>query len=1027
MSKNNDIKNDIEDEKTEENESIVDITEKQLQKIKELESQFGDRYIPTDDATKIINVEEVEEKLVKEETDIFKSDTNELNFEIGKPKEEVKIRDPYKDDEDEDNIIEEVDDMPRRSKKRKSASSKNKKTKGKANTKKGKNKKKTTKGKLIFRWIIAIVLLLILIVIGLGFGYIFGVFGNDNPLTKEDLLIANENSTVYDRDGKLVATLAEDEKREIVKLSDMPDYIPKMYLAIEDERFYKHHGVDFQRTTTATLSYILKGGKSDYGASTITQQLIKNVTEDDERSWERKLREITRALQVEREITKEQVLELYLNVIFVGGDNIHGVALGADYYFNKSQKELTMAEAAFMAGINHMPNAYNPFLLSASDLSEEEAKAIDDDKKIAKKDKEKAKLAKVKEENREMIKDRTMVVLNKIYKDLKWISEEDYNKAVEEVEKGFKFKIGQKAKSTLKYSYITDAAIDEVIEMIMKEKDISRELAEMRLYNGGYKIYTTQNSGMQKIAEEDMKDDYYMLTSNITKDSKGEYVHSQASMTIIDHKTGQVVVAVGGLGDDVQMTKGDWNRTTRTLRQLGSSMKPIGVAAPGLESGTLTAATVYDDTPFGGYNNFGFGYRGYTNIRKGIEVSNNIIFLKAVSEMGEETSAKFLESVGFRITDDDKNIASLALGGLTYGVSTTQVAGAYAAIANGGEFIEPTFVLKVEDSSGKEVMKPQQRKERVLSEQNAYILQQMMTSTVEGAEGTGSYAKVSGFDTGVKTGTTNDDKDRWLCGFTPKLTAAVWYGFDVAEEIFWNDINPAGLIWRNNMRAIHDKYYETGEEFSRPDGIVEVAVCRDSGMLPSKNCKNEPRGSRVYTEYFVEGTEPTEVCNHHEEVEVCKISGLLPTAECKDKVKKSFLKKDNRLSAADLGYTAPTTKCDVCAKVESENKNKAKEISSIIEGLPSDGSLTLSDESSVNSANAKYNQLSAAVKQLISEANKNKLSSAVKKIKELKEEAAKPVTPPKPPVEEPEPGDGDDDGEDENGGEPEPTTPPTTP
>ena len=992
MSKKTDNKGKEVDEELQDKDSINELADKQLQRIKELEEQFGDRYIPSGDATKIINVQEIESKLSKEDKKIFNSETNELNFDVPnlnkmytdniEEKDNKIIKDSKK------NIIDEDENMPRSNRKRKKPSKKTRPTKGnvkKVPTKQGKKSKKRKKPKskfrLILKWLVSIFLVVFLLLVGLAFAYVFGVFGQDKSLTKEDLIIANENSTVYDRSGKLVATLVDDEKREIVTLSEMPEYLPKMYIAIEDERFYKHKGVDFKRTISATVSYLLKRGQSDYGASTITQQLIKNITEDDERSWERKLREITRALQVEREITKEQVLELYLNVIFVGGDNIHGVALGSDYYFGKSQKDLTMAEAAFMAGINHMPNAYNPFLLSIDDLSEKEAKEIDDNKKLSKKEKEKAKLDKVKENNREEIKNRTITVLDKIYKELKWISKEDYEKAVAETEKGFKFSHGQKSKSTLKYSYITDAAIDEVVEMLMKEKEITRELAEIQLYNGGYKIYTTQNSGMQKIAEDDMKDSYYRLNSNLKKGVK-----SQASMTIIDHKTGQVLVAVGGLGSDVIMTKGDWNRTTRTLRQLGSSMKPIGVAAPALESGGMTAATVFDDTPFGGFNNFGYGYRGYTNIRKGIEVSNNIIFLKAVAEMGEETSAKFLESVGFRIVEADKNIASLALGGLTYGVSSTQVAGAYAAIANGGEFIEPTFVLKVENSAGKVVLKPQQKKERVLSEQNAFILQKMMTSTVVGAEGTGSYAKVSGFETGVKTGTTNDDKDRWLCGFTPKLTAAVWYGFDVAEHIYWGGINPAGLIWRNNMRAIHAKYYKSGGEFERPDGIVQVAVCRDSGMLPGKYCKKDPRGSRVYTEYFVKGTEPTETCEHHEEVEVCKVSGLLPSAACKNTIKKVFLKKDNNLVAADRKYKAPTKKCDKCAKIEADNSKKAKEISDLIEALPEISALTIEDEAKVNNAKSKYDALSSAIKNLISEANKTKLNNAVQRIIEIKEE-----------------------------------------
>lgn len=204
------------------------------------------------------------------------------------------------------------------------------------------------------------------------------------------------------------------------------------------------------------------------------------------------------------------------------------------------------------------------------------------------------------------------------------------------------------------------------------------------------------------------------------------------------------------------------------------------------------------------------------------------------------------------------------------------------------------------------------------------------------------------------------------------------------------------------MRAIHDKYYDKGANFKMPDGIVEVAVCRDSGLLPGKYCKKDPRGSRIYTEYFAEGTVPTETCEHHEEVEVCKVSGLLPSDNCQEIVKKVFLKKDNKLRAADLKYTAPTKKCDKCAKIEADNKKKAQAVSELIEALPSEESLTLADESKVNNASSKYNALSAAAKKFVSEANKTKLDNAIKKIQELKDddeddENSDPGDPPETP------------------------------
>lgn len=866
-------------------------------------------------------------------------------------------------------------------------SKKNNKTKTKRDLKK-KNKKQGGALKVFGRILLVLIVLAILAGIGIIMGYMFGAFGSDLNLKKEDFLINKENTMVFDKDGELVAVIADSEKRQTKTLSEMPKALPKAYIAIEDQRFYKHKGVDYKRTIGATAQYILRRGSSSYGASTLTQQLIKNVTEDNQRSWKRKVREITRALALEKMLTKEQILELYLNIIFVGGPDIHGVSLAADYYFAKEVKDLTVAQCAFLAGINHMPNLYNPYNEPEpiNFLSKKEIKEIENDSKLSEKQKQ-DKISKIcKEKRDEEIKNRTTVVLNKM-KELgpEFITEEEYNKSIEEVNKGFKFKQGKKAKSTVKYSYVTDAAIEEMLNIIMKDKGISRELATIQLYSGGYKIYTTQISKYQKIVEKEMKKDKYILKSPTQKDKKGKPVRAQASITIMNHKTGEVVAAVGGLGDQVQITKGDWNRTTRTTRQLGSSMKPIGVVAPGLETGALTAASVYDDSPFQGFNNYDHSHRGFMNIRKGIEVSNNIIFLKAVHEVGEEKSANFLRSVGFKIVDDDLNPASLALGGLTYGVTTTQVAGAYSAIANGGQFIKPRFISRVENSRGEEIYKPEIVKNRVLSPQNAFILQKIMTSTVVGAEGTGGYCRVRGFETAVKTGTSNDEHDKWMCGFTPKYTAAAWFGYDKEEKLRWYGINPAGLIWSGVMRAIHEGL--KGEDFKRPDGIVEVAVCRDSGKRPSKLCSKDQRGNRIYTEYFVEGTQPKETCDVHVEVEVCKKSNKLPTEYCKkeDLVKRVFIKRPNKARTADSKYAVPTEKCTECEKKNKsefeKNKRLKKEVESMIKALPNVGSLTKADVPAIKAIMDKIEQMTD--KSIINKELFEKFKKAKAKLPEL--------------------------------------------
>ena len=356
----------------------------------------------------------------------------------------------------------------------------------------GKKKNTQNHEKLKMALKIAIVIFLLLCVIGAGIvaGIFFGLFGDDFEITKEELKIGASNSVVVDANGAVIANLSGDEKRKIVKLEDMSEYLPKAYVAIEDERFYKHHGVDFKRTTGAIINTVLKGNSS-YGGSTITQQLVKNITEDNDTKGlagiARKIKEWAKAYQVERMISKDQILELYLNILFVGGEgNIHGVELGAEYYFNKSAKDLSLAECAYMAGINSSPMSYNPFDSS--------------------------------KDNSEKIKNKTKTVLKKM-KDLRYINEEEYNSAVTEAENGLNFNKGTISSSS-NYSYHTDAVVDQVIKQVMDEKGISRQLAENYVYGSGLTIYSTVDSTIQARVEEEYQKEKYKKAGK-AKDANG--------------------------------------------------------------------------------------------------------------------------------------------------------------------------------------------------------------------------------------------------------------------------------------------------------------------------------------------------------------------------------------------------------------------------------------------------------------------------------------------------------------------------
>lgn len=487
-------------------------------------------------------------------------------------------------------------------------------------TKKGKKKKFSDRHpKFMMALKIILVLFLLLCVIGAGIvaGMFFGLFGDEFEITKEELKIGAANSIVVDSNGAVVANLSGDEKRKIVTLEDMADYLPKAYVAIEDERFYKHSGVDFKRTAGAIVNTVF--GNSSYGGSTITQQLVKNITKDDESSGIegifRKIKEWAKAYQVERMISKDQILELYLNILFVGSNNLHGVELGAEYYFNKSAKDLDLAECAFMAGINNSPNSYDPFDTS--------------------------------KDNTEKIKNKTKTVLAKM-KELGYIeNEEEYNAAVAKVEAGLPFQKGETA-TTSGYSYHTDAVIEQVISQVMEEKDISRELAQNYVYSSGLTIYSTVDVNIQaRVEEETLKDKYIKNGKEKEKDGTLKNEHTQAAMVIIDHTTGNVLGVSGGLGEK---TGSNLNRATQSKRQPGSSIKPIADISPALQEKVITAATVYDDvlTDFNGYKpkNDGNVYKGLINIRDIIAYSQNVPEVKIMKELTPTKSIDYLRNFG---------------------------------------------------------------------------------------------------------------------------------------------------------------------------------------------------------------------------------------------------------------------------------------------------------------------------------------------------------------------------------------------
>lgn len=678
----------------------------------------------------------------------------------------------------------------------------------KDDTLKTKKTKYSKRGKI--KKLIIIVLISLIIISGM---YVAISSHNWQTLIKD--MQTNENSIVKDSENNIIATFGSEKMKKKIDNNDIPENLKHAYVAIEDERFYSHHGVDIKRTGSAILSYIFHGGSSTFGGSTITQQLVKNLTGENEGKITRKVKEWRRAWSLEGCMSKDEILGLYLNVIYVG-PNLYGVETGAQYYFNQSAKDLTLEECAFLAGINHSPNSYNPFESG----------------------------------NTDKIKTRTKTVLAKML-ELKYITQEEYNQAINNVENGIPFKKGTVTAKDIVNSYHTDALQSQIIEELCAKKHITETFATNYIEMSGLSITSTVNVSIQNEMEQEFKKSKYQLKS------KNGGAPSQSAMVIIDHKNGYVVGCVGGLGK--KTTVRGLNRATQSIRQTGSAIKPIAVLLPGIDKKVFTGATIFVDEHKTFADNYApenySNYLGNVTVRRALESSQNIPFVEMMEKVKPKTSIKYLEKMGITtLSKEDENLA-LALGGLDKGISPLEMAGAYATIANDGEYIEPTFYSKVVNKDGKIILEAKQQKRRVFSKEVAYILKELLTQPVTGNYGTATYCAISGIDVSAKTGTTDENYDRWLCGFTPYYTGVTWYGYDQNETINYNGKkNPAGILWANIMARVHSNLKNA--HFEKPSKITSCIICSQSGGIANSGCKN------TYTEYFLLGTSPKKCTEH---------------------------------------------------------------------------------------------------------------------------------------------------------------------
>lgn len=650
------------------------------------------------------------------------------------------------------------------------------------------------------------------------------------------------------------------ENRVWVDYEDIPKQLIDAYISIEDSRFEKHNGVDWKRTIGAAINYVVKIRDNFGGGSTITQQLIKNITGDDDQSVKRKIQEVMRALELEKKYEKEDIIELYLNTIYLG-QNAYGVKAAAVAYFGKELDQLTLEECAAMAALPKNPYKYD--IQRFPDNNKERRttvlKEMFDNGKITKEQQDAANLAIVSTEN------------------------------------------GVRIQDASEQSYFVDEVIMSVVEDLMSEKGYSKAVASQLVYTGGLKIMTTIDPKVQAIVDSVFANEDN-LPGVLGKDGK----MPQASMVISDPYTGQVVALYGGRG--VKEGKLVLNRATRTKRAPGSAIKPLTVYAPAFEYGVITPNMVMADAPVnfelresGWPKNYYNYYRGQMTMMKAVEVSNNPIPVQILQKMGTEKAFNFahvnlgLKSLvekrtttntkGQTTMKTDIDYSPLAMGGLTDGVTVQEMAGAYSAFTNNGVYNEPVVYTMVYDSDGNVLLDNTPESHVAMSEKTATYTLEVLKNVVTGSEGTGKQAALKGIEVGAKTGTTNDDKDRWFVGITPYYSAVVWFGYDTPQAIKGvGSTNPALAIWKQVMVPLHEPL--ENRKFVQNVELKSVGVCADSGLLPTEYCQGDIRGSRVVSVKIASDDTPKEYCPYHVATQIDGTTGMLandfcPTADLK--------------------------------------------------------------------------------------------------------------------------------------------------
>ena len=641
----------------------------------------------------------------------------------------------------------------------------------------------------------------------------------DLDIDKEAL---NYTSIVYalDENGEYVETerIWAGENRIWVDYDKIPQDMKDAIVAVEDKRFDTHNGVDWGRTILAFANMFIKFYDTEFGASTITQQLVKNLTGANQHRIDRKIKEIFIAINLEKKYSKDEILEAYLNVLPLD-QNLNGVQAASKAYFNKDVSELTLAECASLAAITQQPTLYGPY----------------------------------RSENKN--KERRDMILGMMLEQ-KYITQEEYDQAIKEelvfAKEEFKTEVNSYQ------SYYVDQVISDVINDLVEQKGYSKSYAREVVYYHGVKIYTPMDIEMQDTLEEQFETQAAFPTVNGA-------VSPQSAMAIVG-LDGHVQALVGGLGEK----KGDllFNRATAALRQPGSTMKPISIYGLAIEKGLINWSTIMTDkkitlsgnTVISNYYN---GYLGNMPVEYALQRSVNTIPVQLSQKLTPRESFNFLTNklgitslvssrkVGTNVLSDI-NISPMSLGGLTDGISPLELASAYQIFANGGYYNQPVTYLRVEDSEGNVILENNSEPERVISKETAVIMNKMLQRVCTGKYGTGRAAKLH-MPTGGKTGTTNDKKDIWFVGLTPYNVSALWYGYDTPQSLTGINVSTPRL-WKSIMSKVMGDY--PSKDFIDSDKVIKCTYCVQTGGIASAGCKNTEVG------YYAKNSLP-DVCSKH--------------------------------------------------------------------------------------------------------------------------------------------------------------------